>query len=240
MIKRSRSLLCSHISGTGVMMCLGNLKKYSLFAFVIVFWTSCDAITVWLLLSFSLDIMTVETTVSQSSPDFYKPKHATLCPCLFLCMHGANSVIRTYQSQVYQPKTHPTKWAVHSSKLSALHVEWSNYQCSLPTFGFRGTKRGAELIICISSETVKSNSLAGKWVLSGSDMMGADARTCQSVSGTHLPTRPSTTPRGAILLWTQWWGWERGAWAPYPFIPSKIDPIPVPHPPICRDMNIPL
>lgn len=69
-----------------------------------------------------------------------------------------------------------------------------------------------------------------KWTLSSPDMMGDFAHTCQSVSGTHLPTCPSTAPRGAILLFTHagWWekgGVGRGGAALRPDSPPpKIDP----------------
>lgn len=55
-------------------------------------------------------------------------------------------------------------------------------------------------------------------------MTGDFVHTCQSVSGTHLPTCPSTTPRGAILLLLALTD-ERGTWCCSPLDSPKIDPV---------------
>ena len=140
-----------------------------------------------------------------------------LWPRLFVCMFSASSVIKMCQSHVRQPapKTGPGIPSYSHECLSNL---------CLPTFGFHGEKKKKR---CrkwsfASLPTCQVKPSPTKWTLSSPDMMGDSAHTCQSVSGTHLPTCPSTAPRGAILLFTHAGWWEGALHAPVP--PPKNRP----------------
>lgn len=119
-----------------------------------------------------------------------------LCPCLLVCMHSAISVKKLCQSQVRQ-----------SAQRSATHSPSQLFACQ--PFGFRGTKNGAgndHLHLC---QPVKPNPRRQN--------EHCQDLTCQSVSGTHLLTCPSTAPQGAILLLLALID-ERGRGvAPFPF-----------------------
>lgn len=76
-------------------------------------------------------------------------------------------------------------------------------------FGFRGTKNGARndhLHLC---QPVKPNPRRQN--------ERCQDLTCQSVSGTHLLTCPSTAPQGAILLLLALIDERGGAWRRSPF-----------------------
>lgn len=163
-------------------------------------------------LVFVLDVEPIKTVGFPFSPDLQDFKYVD-ADLVYLFACSASSVIKTCQSQAHQ---RTQRWARHP-----VLQPWMLNQ--LPTFGFHEKKKKVagndHLHLC---QPVKSNPSPTKWTLSSPDMTGDFAHTCQSVSGAHLPTCPSTTPRDAILLLLALAD-ERGTWCRSPPDSPKID-----------------
>lgn len=172
----------------------------------------------WYSSTFVLDVEPIKTMGFPFSPDLQNFKHVDFALVyLFACTLPVQSWKSVNHKSINSPKDGPDSQSYSPECLS-------NFR--LPTFGFHGSKKkGSRKWSFASLPTCQVKPSPTKWTLSSPDMTGDFARTCQSVSGTHLPTCPSKTPRGAILLLLALAD-ERGDMVPFPSqFPPKIDPM---------------
>lgn len=157
-----------------------------------------------------LDAEPIKTAEFLFPADLEDYKHADFAGvCLFACTQSKNCVNHKSVS--------PPKDLLHIHP----HSPWMLKQLfACQPFGFRGTKNGAgndHLHLC---QPVKPNPRRQN--------ERCQDLTCQSVSGTHLPTCPSTAPQGAILLLLALIDEQGRGVAPFPFPEYlKIDPVPL-------------
>lgn len=135
-------------------------------------------------------------------PIFTRPPRVQtcwLCPCLFVCMYSASSVIKICQSQVHQPTQ---RWTRHSVLQTCMLKQLSPANLWLP----RTQKKKQEMIICISAN-LSSQTLTNKM---NTVKPWHDRRFCAHMpkcvrnSSPHLSVNNTT---GCHLAFTRsrWW-----------------------------------